>query len=227
MLNPPTSRFRYIPFSEAHPRPLLDLTMPVLGRIVFPKSEPLAGISSEDDPRFIAGYITGNEPIGWVCLEGLYLIPAKGRPVPVAFPPQSQLTNMELGSGGSWAERTSVTIAFQPDRLPARLGSSFRIRELVFNYRVVHVNGDHALLALRIDAPVVTGEVELNIKTSPKTVASFTPPAHQVWLRGYPMTVTVEGMIKGTAVIVEGKITYKVGKGSETQQGFRHELRIP
>ncbi len=214
-IGPHRTEMKFVPFSEANPKPWFDFKLPVFGRVAFPSAKPLPGVNPADDPRFVAGYIVVQSPGATWQSRGIldrWEIAGQrfGR-----MPWEDQVSVLRVGYPRSVKEASEpakiniggeavpVYRTFDPTKLPARYEDLvIQQGELKISVRYLYLDGGEPSVEIMINAPVETGTVRVETGSKHRS-SSFSTSG---W---FPVRVTATAEVAPDGTLsVDGTISH-------------------
>lgn len=213
-IGPHRTEMKFVPFSEANPRPWFDFKLPVIGRVAFPNAKPLPGVNPTDDPRFVAGYIVVQSPNArWQSrgildsweFTGVFSTPYGAEPVsvlPVGYPRSVEEASQpaKINIGG---EAVPVYRTFDPSKLPARYEDLVILQgDLKITVRYLFLNEGEPSVEILIYSSADSGTVQIETGSAHRSSSySMSGP--------FPVRYTTAAEVsKDGTLSVDGTISY-------------------
>lgn len=236
-IGPHRTEMKFVPFSEANPKPWFDFKLPIIGRVAFPNAKPLPGVDPTDDPRFVAGYIVVQSPNAhWQSrgildsweFTGQFLGTKYGaEPVsvlPVGYPRSAEEASepAKINVGG---EAVPVYRMFDPSKLPARYEDQITpLGDLTISVRYLFLTEGVPSVEILIKAPTESGTVRLETGSAHRSSSySMSGP--------FPVRYTTSAEVsKDGTLSVDGTISYGLNDkpvGSPIPLKIRLKPRAP
>lgn len=160
---------KFVPFEDADRNPWLDISVPIVGRIVYPNIEKIP-LAANDDRRFVSGYIVvEKQGAAWTSPDrfevGGALVEDDKTYLRVEYPSSKEDAAKPKVLRIENVEDILVRRAFDASKPAARYGEAItKVGEVTISARLGAVDDAGPMVIFKVDATPSIGTVHLRTK---------------------------------------------------------------